>query len=81
MQRTLSHSFIMQHKQDVNYKEQSSGAAYMPLAALPSHDEVVLVQCESRLDVSRFEELLRAALKGAAQVRKERRAWRRKGRV
>ena len=43
----------------------------MPLAALPAHDEVVLVQCESRLDVSRFEDLLRSGLKGAAQVGKK----------
>lgn len=53
---------------DVTYKEQSSGGAYMPLAAFPAHDQVLLVQCESRLDGARFEELMRAALRGTRQV-------------
>lgn len=54
--------------QDVNYREQSSGAAYMPCAALPTKKEVVLLQCESRLDVARFEELVQTALRGVQQV-------------
>jgi hypothetical protein len=58
-----------QKTQDVNYKEQSSGAgAYLPVAALPKEGKVVLAQCESRLDVGRFQELLEAGMRGAAQV-------------
>ena len=53
---------------DVNYKEQSSGGAYMPLAAFPTQEEVLLVQCESRLDVARFEELVSTAMRGTRQV-------------
>ena len=40
----------------------------LTLAAFPAHDQVLLVQCESRLDGARFEELVRAALRGTRQV-------------
>lgn len=49
--------------------EQSSGAAYMPVAVLASRDEVVLVQSESRIDVAKFEDLLKAGIDAAKQVR------------
>lgn len=53
----------------MNYREQSSGAgAYLPLAALPKEGTVVLAQCESRLDVRRFQELLEAGMGGVRQV-------------
>lgn len=56
----------------MNYKEQSSGAgAYLPMAALPKEGKVVLAQCESRLDVARFQELLDAGMRGAEQVGKK----------
>ncbi len=53
---------------DVTFKEQSSGGAYMPLAAFPAHDQVLLVKCESRLEGARFEELMHTALRGTRQV-------------
>jgi len=48
--------------------EQSSGAAYMPVAVLGSSEQVVLVQSESRIEVDKFEELLRAGINAAKQV-------------
>ncbi len=40
----------------------------MPLAAFPTHDQILLLQCESRLEGARFEELMRTALQGARMV-------------
>ena len=59
----------------MNYREQSSGAgAYLPVAALPKERKVVLAQCESRLEVARFQELLAAGMGGDGQRVHTRRA-------
>ncbi|TFJ83557.1 hypothetical protein NSK_004663 [Nannochloropsis salina CCMP1776] len=53
---------------DVTYKEQSSGGAYMPLAAFPIHGEILLIQCEARLEGERLEEMMLTAMEGSRQV-------------
>lgn len=53
---------------DLNYLEDSSGTADVPVAILPKSDKVVMLQMDSKLPVATFEKVLGAAMTGCHKI-------------